>query len=298
MSKQPRIAIVTGAGTGIGEQAVRALRKDGHIVYASLRDIAGRNAARAQALRDDVGAHVVELDVTSQNSVDAAVATVLKEQGSIDVVVHNAAQLGWGVTEAFTPEQITALFDTNVLGAHRLNRAVLPHMRERGSGLLLYIGSTTSRMIYPFQGPYQATKAMIDSMAQVTRYEVAPYGVDVVILTPGAIMTGTEHFNKGLTPADAATAAAYIRIATVGDQIAQRLVELSPADSDSSVVGAAIAKVVALPVGTRPFRPMVDFLHDGAEEINQVAELMQARLMERLGIGYMLRVQPAADSIA
>lgn len=284
------VILVTGAGSGIGEQAVRALAKEGHTVYASLRDIAGRNAGRTQALRDDTGARVVELDVTSQDPVNAAVATLLREHGGIDVVVHNAAQLGWGVTEAFTPEQIAALFDTNVLGAHRLNRAVLPHMRERGSGLLLYIGSTTSRMIYPFQGPYQATKAMIDSMVQVTRYEVARYGIDVVILAPGAIMKGTEHFNKGLTPADAATAAAYTPIATVGDQITQRLIELSPPDSDSSAVDTAIARVVALPAGTRPFRPMVDFLHDGAEEVNQVAELMQARLMERLGVGDMLRV--------
>lgn len=297
------IVLVTGASTGIGEQAVYALANAGHTVYASLRDIAGHNAAHARALLEAGQRHsqdirVLELDVNAQASADRAVDQILEEQGRVDVVVHNAAQLGWGVLEAFSADAIFRLFDTNVLGAHRVNRAVLPHMRSREAGLLLYIGSTTSRMIYPFQGPYPATKAMIDAMAQTMRYEVAPFGIDVVILMPDAIMTGTQHFDKGITPADTGTTAAYERIARVGDQITQRLIELSPADADSSAVGAAIARVVALPAGTRPFRPMVDFLHDGAEELNEVAELMQARLMDRLGIGNMLRVNPTPGAVA
>lgn len=291
---QQSVVLVTGAGTGIGQQSVQALARAGHIVYASLRDIGTRNAAQVLAIREFAGTRsldirVVELDVTSDASVKAAVGNIIEAQGRIDAVVHNAAQLGWGVTEAFTPEQIAALFDVNTLGSHRVNRAVLPHMRKSQRGLLLYIGSTTTRMIYPMQGPYEATKASMDSLAEATKYEVARWGIEVVILTPGAIMKGTEHFEKALKAGDQATEVAYDRIAEVGDQITRRLVELSPPESDSCAVGQAVARIVDLPAGTRPFRPMVDFLYDGAEEVNAVAAVMQARLLERLGVGDLLR---------
>lgn len=287
------IVLVTGAGTGIGNQTVRALAEAGHTVYASLRDLEGHNADRSRALRDYASAHesdvcVVELDVKSQDSARAAVGTVLEEQGRIDAVVHNAAHLGIGVNEAFTPEQILAIFDTNVLGPHRVNRAVLPHMRAAETGLLLYVGSTTSRMVYPLQGPYEATKAAMDSLAQVTKYEGARYGIEVVIVMPGAIMRGTEHFSEGTRPADTATEAAYDRLDGMLDHISDRLTALSPPEADPRAVGDEIARIVAMPAGTRPFRPIVDFLNDGAEQVNRVAEEMQAELMDRLGIADLL----------
>jgi NAD(P)-dependent dehydrogenase (short-subunit alcohol dehydrogenase family) len=291
--------LVTGAGTGIGNQAVWALAGAGHTVYATLRDIAGRNAERAQALRDEAAekgldVHVVELDVKSQDSAGSAVATVLEEQARLDVVVHNAAHLGIGVSEAFTAEQILDIFDTNALGPHRVNRAVLPHMRDVQAGLLLYVGSTTSRMVYPFQGPYEASKAAMDSLAEVTRYEVARYGIEVVIVMPGAIMQGTAHFSEGTRPADRTTEAAYARLQGMLDDITDRLVALSPPEADPRAIGDEIARIVAMPTGTRPFRPMIDFLHDGAEQVNEVAARVQAELLERLGIADLLR--PAASA--
>lgn len=114
--------LVTGAGTGIGEQATRALAEAGHTVYASLRDISGRNAERAKALRESsarngLDVRVVDLDVGSQESANHAIQTMLDETGQIDVVVHNAAHLGIGVCEAFTAEQIRDILDTNALGS-------------------------------------------------------------------------------------------------------------------------------------------------------------------------------------
>ncbi|MES4886097.1 SDR family NAD(P)-dependent oxidoreductase [Streptomyces sp. NPDC000349] len=232
----PRLIIlVTGAGPGIGTQAVHALAEAGHTVYATMRDTTGRNAGRAQELRSyatasDVDIRILELHVSSQESADTAVRSALAEQDHLDAVVHNAAHLGIGVNEAFTDEQVAAI------GPHRLNRAVLPHMRAREQGLLLYVGSTTSRMIYPFQGPYEASKAAMDSLAEVTRYEVARYGIDVTVVTPGAVTTGTAHFSEGTRPADGSVADAYGRIAGVEQQIMDRLVELSPPDADPRAV--------------------------------------------------------------
>ncbi|OZM83089.1 SDR family NAD(P)-dependent oxidoreductase [Pseudonocardia sp. MH-G8] len=167
------IILITGAATGIGRVTAERLAADGHTVYASMRDLDGRNRehaeeARAHARREHVELRVVELDVTSQDSADAAVATVLREAGQLDVVVHNAGHLYVGYVEAFTAEDIAHLLDVNALGVQRVNRAALPHMRERRSGTLLYIGSTIIVSTPPFLGPYVASKAAFDALAVVT----------------------------------------------------------------------------------------------------------------------------------
>jgi NAD(P)-dependent dehydrogenase (short-subunit alcohol dehydrogenase family) len=153
------VILVTGASTGIGHLTSRALAAAGHTVYASMRDINGRNAAHVRELRDWAFAHghdlrAVELDVLSQDSADMAVQKIVGEQGRLDVVVHNAGHLVVRPTEAFTPEEIVKVFDTNVLGTQRVNKAVLPVMRDQQSGLLLWVSSTTTRGGFPpFLGP-------------------------------------------------------------------------------------------------------------------------------------------------
>jgi NAD(P)-dependent dehydrogenase (short-subunit alcohol dehydrogenase family) len=132
--KDAPVVLVTGASTGIGNLTAKALAAAGHVVYASMRDPSGRNAAHAQELLEATqragSVRIVELDVQSQASADRAVATVVGDTGHLDVVVHNAGHLYVGYAEAFTAEDIAHLFDINVLGAQRVNRAVLPHMRH------------------------------------------------------------------------------------------------------------------------------------------------------------------------
>ena len=139
--------LITGAATGIGNLTAKALARAGHRVYATMRAPEGRNAPRAQELRDFAAAEgadirVVELDVASQESADDAVHAVVADCGELDVVIHNAGHLLVGYVEAFTAEEIAHLIDVNTLGVQRLNRAALPHLRERGRGTLLYVGST------------------------------------------------------------------------------------------------------------------------------------------------------------
>lgn len=157
------VVLITGAATGIGNLTARALAQAGHTVYASMRNIDGRNAGHANDLldlgrREGLDLRVVELDVQSESSADAAVATIVGEAGQLDTVVHNAGHLYVGYVEAFTPEDIQHLFDINAVSIQRVNRAVLPHMRARRSGTLLYVGSTTSVVVPPFLGPYVASK--------------------------------------------------------------------------------------------------------------------------------------------
>ena len=290
------VILVTGASTGIGRLTAQSLAAAGHTVYASMRDIAGRNAAHVRDLRDWAFAQghdlrAVELDVLSQASADAAVRTIVAEQGRLDVVVHNAGHLVIGPTEAFTPEEMTRVFDTNVLGAQRVNKAALPVLRARESGLLLWVSSSTTRGGFPpFLGPYAAAKAAMDSIAVTMAYELARFGVETSIVVPGAFTAGTAHFPNAGKPADAATAAAYARYDGLMDQVGAKLAALMPPEADPQAVADEIARIVALPAGTRPFRSVVDFLGDGAAEVTEIAERVREDFARRIGIADLLTV--------
>jgi len=290
------VILVTGASTGIGRLTALSLAAAGHVVYASMRDIAGRNAAHVRELRDRAFANghdlrAIELDVLSQPSADAAVATIVAEQGRLDVVVHNAGHLVLGPTEAFTPEEMTRVFDTNVLGAQRVNKAALPVLRGQRSGLLLWVGSSTTRGGHPpFIGPYAAAKAAMDSLAVTMSYELARFGVETSIVVPGAFTAGTAHFPNAGKPADAATAGAYDRYRGLMDQVGARLAALMPPEADPQAVADEIARIVGLPAGTRPFRSVIDFLNDGAAEVTEVAERVREQFARRIGIDDLLAI--------
>ena len=295
MNKQ--IILVTGAGTGIGKLSARSLAEAGHVVYASMRDIAGRNAPRAAELRalaaaEGLELHPLELDVLSQDSADAAAATIVREQGQLDVVMQNAGHLVVGPTEAFTPEEIVKVFDTNVLGAQRVNRAVLPYLRRQESGLMLWISSTTTKGGFPpFMGPYGAAKAAMDSLAVTLAYEIARFGIETSIVVPGAFTRGTDHFPSAGKPADAATAAAYGRYDGLMDQIGAKLSALTPEHADPQAVADEIVRIVGLPAGQRPMRPVIDFVNDGAAEVFEVSERVRIEFAHRIGMADLLEAK-------
>src|SRR3954470_7823918 len=204
--------IITGASSGFGAMTARDLAAGGHTVYAGMRDTEGRNAravqdAEAHAEQHGVELRPLELDVSDQASVDAAVGRVLREREAIDVLVHNAGHMVLGPLEAFTPEELAAVYDVNVLSTQRLNRAVLPHMRERRDGLLVWVGSSSTRGgTPPYLGPYFAAKAAEDSIAVTYAAELARFGIDTTIIVPGAFTTGTNHFANAGRPQDGAVA--------------------------------------------------------------------------------------------
>src|SRR5258708_17003744 len=138
--------LITGASSGFGRLAAGARATAGHTVYASMRETAGQNArevAKVAAFSKENGVDLrtVELDVLSQESVDAAVSKVIGESGRIDVLIHNAGHMSFGPAEAFTPEQFAQLYDINVLSTQRVNRAPVPQMRKQGRALLAWVSS-------------------------------------------------------------------------------------------------------------------------------------------------------------
>ncbi|AZN96779.1 SDR family oxidoreductase [Mesorhizobium sp. M9A.F.Ca.ET.002.03.1.2] len=294
MSKQ--IILVTGASSGFGLMTARALAEAGHTVYASMRETEGRNAPRVAEVtvwskEHGLDLRAVELDIQSDASAESGIAHVLKDAGRLDVIVHNAGHMVFGPAEAFTPDQFIQQYDVNVLGAQRVNRSALPHMRGQGKGLLVWVGSSSTRGgTPPFLAPYFAAKAAMDALAVSYSTELARWGIETTIMVPGAFTKGTNHFAHSGKPFDEARVAEYEAgpYAGVADQALKGLAGLEPTDADPAEVAREIVRVVDAPFGKRPFRVHVDPSQDGAEIVNGVADRMRREMYRNIGLDDLL----------
>ena len=300
MSKS--IILVTGASSGFGLMTAKALAEAGHTVYASMRETTGRNASQvaavaAWAAEQNADLRTVELDVQSDASADAGIARVIAEAGRLDVIVHNAGHMVFGPAEAFTPDQLIQQYDVNVLGAQRVNRAALPHLRGQRKGLLVWVGSSSTRGgTPPFLAPYFAAKAAMDALAVSYATELALWGIETTIMVPGAFTKGTNHFAHSGKPGDAARVAEYEAgpYAGIADKALKGLAGMEPADADPAEVARQIVRVVDLPFGNRPFRVHVDPSQDGAEIVNGVADRIRREMYRNIGLENLLH--PAVAS--
>jgi NAD(P)-dependent dehydrogenase (short-subunit alcohol dehydrogenase family) len=290
------VIVVTGASTGFGRLAAEALALAGHTVYASMQDIFGRNASQVDAVgyfaKDNgVDLRTVELDVQSQSSVDAAVEKVFNANGRIDVVVHNAGHMVFGPAEAFTPQQLADLYDINVVGTQRVNRAVLPHMRRQQQGLLVWVSSSSSAGgTPPYLAPYFAAKAAMDSLAVSYARELARWGIETSIIVPGAFTSGTNHFASAGSPADQTVVDEYEAgpYAGFGPRVQEAFGAIVPLDADVSSVADAVVNVVDTPFGERPFRVHIDPAQDGADVGFAVLDRLKAEMLHRVGMQDLL----------
>jgi NAD(P)-dependent dehydrogenase (short-subunit alcohol dehydrogenase family) len=292
------VIVITGASSGFGALTARALADAGDTVYAGMRQTEGRNApqveaAQAYAAEHGVDLRAIELDVNSQDSIDRAVERIQAEHGRIDVLVHNAGHMVVGPAEAFTPEQLAELYDINVLSTQRVNRAVLPGMRARGEGLVVWVSSSSVKGgTPPYLAPYFAAKAGMDSLAVSYAAELSRWGVETSIVVPGSFTSGTNHFAHAGHPADADVEAAYeTRYAGLMDQVAEKLAALAPEGADASLVSDEIARIVALPVGQRPYRVHIDPANDGSEAVSDLADRTRRDFLGRVGLGDLLTVR-------
>jgi NAD(P)-dependent dehydrogenase (short-subunit alcohol dehydrogenase family) len=294
MSKS--VILVTGASSGFGLMTAQSLAQAGHTVYASMRETKGRNAPQVAAIahwaaEQNVDLRSVELDVQSNASADAGVAHLISDAGRLDVIVHNAGHMVFGPAEAFTPEQLSQQYDVNVLGTQRVNRAALPHLRRQRQGLLVWVGSSSTRGgTPPFLAPYFAAKAAMDALAVSYSAELALWGIETTIMVPGAFTKGTNHFAHSGKPSDQARIAEYESgpYAGIADKALKGLAGLEPADADPSEVARQIVRVVDLPFGKRPFRVHVDPSQDGAEIVNGVADRMRREMYRSIGLEDLL----------
>ncbi len=282
-----QVIVITGASSGFGALAARELAKAGHTVYASMRETTTHNAPQMEAAKkfaeeNNVDLRMVELDVLSQDSVDAAVEQIVKESGHLDVAIHNAGHMVFGPAEAFTPEQLATLYDINVLSTQRVNRATLPVLRKQGHGLVLWVGSTSTQGgTPPYLAPYFAAKAGMDAMAVSYAGELARWNIETSIIVPGAFTSGTNHFAHAGGPMDKERLAEYEAgpTATLAQEIMKGFETTAVPDADVLDVAKAIVKVVDMPSGTRPLRVHIDPADDGAEIVSGVADRVRRELL-------------------
>ena len=288
--------LITGASTGFGRDTAETLTRAGHKVFASMRDPEAKNRTHAEALRGQ-SIEVVELDVTDSQSVDRAVAAVIAKAGRIDVLINNAGVLAAGVSEAFTSEQARALFDVNVIGLHRVTRAVLPHLRRLNDGLIINIGSVLGRITFPFFGIYGASKFAVEALTDSFRYEVSQLGIDVVLVQPSAYPT--QLFTSATQPADTERVAEYGTLGKISGAMFEQFSTMfsGPETPDPHDVAEAVAKLIAIPKGDRPARTVVGASY-GADTVNDATEPVQTSTVEAFGLGHLATVTRALKKSA
>jgi NAD(P)-dependent dehydrogenase (short-subunit alcohol dehydrogenase family) len=291
-----QVIVVTGASSGFGALAARALADAGHIVYASMRETTRRNAVQVKAVEEYATTHkvdlrAIELDVASQESADSAIREIVEENGRLDVIVHNAGHMVFGPAEAFTPDQFAELYDVNVLSTQRVNRAALPQVRKQGRGLLVWVSSSSvAGGTPPYLSPYFAAKAGMDALAVLYARELALWGIETSIIVPGAFTKGTNHFAHAGVPADKARMAEYEAgpYKGYGKRIQEAFAAIVPDDADVGAVAEAIVKVVDAPFGKRPFRVHIDPAQDGAEVAFGVIDRVRTEMLHRVRLDELL----------
>jgi NAD(P)-dependent dehydrogenase (short-subunit alcohol dehydrogenase family) len=183
-----RIAVVTGTSSGIGLATSLELARKGHHVFAGMRNLAKAGPLREAAAKEDLPVEVIELDVTSQDSTARAFATA-RAQGPVDVLVNNAGVGGATPLELVPEDEHRQIFETNYFGAIRCIQAVLPEMRERRTGAIVNVTSISGLVATPNQIPYSASKFALESAGEALAVEVRRFGIRVVNVEPGVIMT-------------------------------------------------------------------------------------------------------------
>jgi NAD(P)-dependent dehydrogenase (short-subunit alcohol dehydrogenase family) len=284
----PKTILITGASTGFGRDTAETLARAGHTVFASMRDPQAKNREHAAALRKQ-GIEVVALDISDDASVDQTVGEVLARAKHIDVLINNAGIASAGVTEAFTPDQVKIVFNTNVVGLLRTSRAVLPGMRAQGDGLIINIGSILGRVTFPFFGIYGASKFAVEALTDSLRYEVSQLGIDVVLVQPSAYPT--PMYENVQLPADTDRVAAYGAVGEIpGAMFKHFMTTFQAADAPNPHdVAEVIAKLVAQPKGSRPARTVVGAAF-GSDTVNAQTAPVQAHVVEALGLGHLAKV--------
>lgn len=231
-----QVALVTGASSGIGESTARRLTSLGYTVYG-----AARRTDRLKKLSAD-GARALAMDVTDDASMAAGVQQIIGETGRIDVLVNNAGYGSYGAIEDVDIEEGRRQFEVNVFGAMRLAQLVLPYMRAQRSGTIVNITSMGGKLHTPLGGWYHGTKFALEALSDCLRMEVAPFGIDVVVIEPGGIATewggiAADHLDKTGGSGAYATQSAAVATSLRSEGNANR-------NSPPSVIADAIAKAV------------------------------------------------------
>ncbi len=277
--------LITGCSTGFGYNTAKYLAEKGHYVYATMRNIESKNFKAATELRNFSNANnynlkVIELDVTSDESVHIAISKIPE----VDVLINNAGRGFGGPIEAFSSEQCLAQLDLNIVGTLRVAKAVLPIMRAQKSGLIIQVSSIAGRGAFPGFGIYHASKWGLEGLSEAMRYELAPLGIDVVIVEPGPF--DTNFFGSMIQAKDEEVASAYKHVEEFFDGFGKQVEEMfkdENAPTNPMIVVKIFENLINMPVGSRPLRTIAG-LDFGFQALNDAVEPIRKASLESMGL--------------
>lgn len=278
--------LITGCSTGFGFNAAKYLAEKGHHVYATMRNVADKNAKSASELLEfgksnDLKIDVLEMDVTSDSSVNAAA----EKLPVIDVLINNAGLGYGGVVESFTSQEVKDQLDLNIVGTIRVSQAVLPGMRSQNSGLIIQVSSVAGRSAFPGFGVYNASKWGLEGLSEAMRYELSPLGIDVVLVEPGPFET--NFFNNVIPAKNEEIAAAYEHVGGFMDGFGQNVTAMyadENAPTDPMIVVEIFEDLINKAPGLRPLRTIAG-LDFGFQALNDAVEPIRKAGLEGMGLG-------------
>ena len=288
MSNTKKSIVITGSSSGFGQKSVKDFADKGYQVFATMRGPEGKNSAvkaELEAYSDSI--QVVDMDVTNDESVKNAIASVLDKAGKIDILLNNAGVMYLGITEAFSIDQAREQMETNYYGAMRTILAVLPAMRETKSGLIINTSSMVGQISAPYFSTYAATKHALEGYLQGLRYEVAPFGIDVAIVQPGPFPTGLTA--SGQQPSRTDILDSYGELANISTAMFEefgKFMQSDQAPNPQMVVDAYLA-LADMPAGKRPTRTPVGLVW-GVDEINAAKQPVQDRVLTEMQLDKVL----------
>lgn len=277
--------LITGCSSGFGYDSAKYLAEKGHQVYATMRNINGKNEKAASDLKDIANSNglkieVLEMDVTSDESVNKAVNQIPE----VDVLINNAGLGFGGPIEAFTSGECLAQLDLNIVGTLRVAKAVLPGMRNRKSGLIIQISSIAGRGAFPGFGIYNASKWGLEGLSEAMRYELSPLGIDVVIVEPGPF--STNFFGNMIPPKNLEVVSAYNHVSEFSKGFSEQVMSMfedENAPTDPMIVVKTFEELIDLPAGSRPLRSIAG-LDFGFQALNDAVEPIRKAGLESMGL--------------
>ncbi|MEO6501134.1 MAG: SDR family NAD(P)-dependent oxidoreductase [Jatrophihabitantaceae bacterium] len=274
MSSSVGAVLVTGCSSGIGQATAELLARQGHIVYATAR--------RRESLADlaAAGCRTLSLDVTDEDSMRAAVDTVVSEAGAVGALVNNAGYSQSGALETLTLDDVRRQFETNVFGLLRMCQLVLPSMRQRGQGRIVNVSSMGANFTFPGGGSYHATKYAVEALSDALRFEVAGFGVGVTVVQPGIIRTSFSERAVAEVPKPSAEAGPYDDFNASVARATQTVYERG-ALARLGGEAADVAKVIARAITARRAPVRVRVTPSAHVLVNQ-RRLLPDRLWDRL----------------
>ncbi|MEM7183705.1 MAG: SDR family oxidoreductase [Spirochaetota bacterium] len=282
---------VTGATGAMGFLMCKSLTENNCKVVGTTRSFSGKREKTVGELRE-LGVHLVEMDITNDDSVNQAVAEAKQHLDGLDVVINNAGVGAIGIQELFSTQDMHKIFDVNVYGVQRVMRAAIPYLRERQQSTVIHISSGIGRLTFPFYSTYCASKYALEALAEGYRAELVSFGIESCIIEPGAMPTEFLDSMLQLQPKDESRSKSYGDMASIPEAALKGLQEAlseNPKQKPQVVVDTLV-DLLNKPFANKPFRTVVDFtfLKEPVDAYNKILHEITKDLYTINGMEEML----------